>query len=125
MARNKIVTSVSLTPEVFKMGRDEGYNFSELLEEAIIDRNDPQKEIAFLQGQIQYHQDKIHELNQKIEIVKKAENKIKEFIVMEAIEHYLPDYRLTGVLRDSVERRLCEKLKLTPEELVEVFDEHL
>jgi predicted DNA-binding protein len=125
MARNKIVTSVSLTPEVFKMGRDEGYNFSELLEEAIIDRNDPQKEIAFLQGQIQYHQEKIHELNQKIEIVKKAENKIKEFIVMEAIEHYLPDYRLTGVLRDSVERRLCEKLKLTPEELVEVFDEHL
>lgn len=125
MARKKTVTSVSIDPEVFKMGRDEGYNFSELLEEAIIERNDPEREIIFLQGQIQYHEEKIHELRQKIEVVKKAENKIKKFIIMEAIEQYLPGYRQTGVLRDSVEQRLCEKLKLTTEELLEVFDEHL
>lgn len=125
MARKKTVTSVSIDPEVFKMGRDEGYNFSELLEEAIIERNDPEREIAFIQGQIKYHEEKIHDLRQKIEVVKKAENKIKKFIIMEAIERYLPGYRQTGVLRDSVEQRLCEKLKLTSEELMEVFDEHL
>lgn len=125
MARNKIVTSVSIDPEVFKMGREEGYNFSELLEEAIIDRNDPEKEIAFLQGQIEYHEKKIHDLRQQIEVVRKTENKIRKFIVYEAIEKYLPDYRKLGVLPDSVEHRLCTRLKLTSEELMGVFDAHL
>jgi hypothetical protein len=123
MARRKVVTSVSVDPEVFHVGREEGYNFSELLEQAIIDRQEPEKEIAYLKGKIKYHEDKALELRERVEIVKKADNKLKKLILKNAIEKYLPDYQQLGVLPDEVEQHLCMKLKLTPEKLLEVFDE--
>lgn len=123
MARRKVVTTVSIDPDVFQIGRDDGFNFSQLLEQAIIDNQDPEKQVAYLRGQIKYHEDKAIELRKEVEIVEKAENRLKKILRRNAIDKYLPEYKKFGILNDEDEQKLCLSLKMTPEELTGFFDE--
>jgi UDP-galactopyranose mutase len=119
------VTSVNVEPGIFQIGRDEGFNFSELLEQAIIDRCDPEREIAYLKGQVLYYEKKIEELNDQIKAAEKAENKIKRYMMEEVVERYMEEYQLWGFLPDDVEEKLCDRLKVSVDELHEVFNEKM
>ena len=125
MAQKKVVTTVCIDPDVFKIGREDNFNFSQLLETAIIDEQDPERKIASLKNKIKYHEDEALKLREEVEVTKKLENKLKKIVQMNVIEKYLPYYKEWGFLADDVEMRLCGQLKMTPTELMEFFDECL
>jgi len=125
MAGKKVVTTVCIDPDVFQVGREDGFNFSALLERAIVDEQDPERKIASLKGKIKYHEDEALKLREEVELVKKLDNKLKKILMRNAIEKYLPAYAEMGILTDEVEHKLCVSLNMTPSKLTEFFDECL
>lgn len=123
MGRKRIVTTVTVDPDVFQAAKDEDIPFSSTFEQALIDRLDPEREIIYLEGLIKRREGEILELKEKIEIAKKTENKLRIQRIERSIVKYLPDFKKYGVLSDEVERRLCNKLRMSPDELVGVFQD--
>lgn len=123
MGQRKVVTTVCIDPQVFEVGREDGFNFSQLLERAIIDEQDPERKILSLKAKIKYHEDEAVKLRDEVEIVKKLDNKLRKLQQRNIIEKYLPAYREMGILVDEVEMKLCSQLKMDKIELMEFFDE--
>lgn len=125
MVRRKVVTSVNLDPDVFEMGREEGYNFSELLEKAILSKNDLKKEIYLLNSEIRHYSSKLRELEEKRDTLQDALEKQEHTILEDALIDHMATYRLHGVLPDGLEKRLCSRLGINQTELYGAFETKL
>lgn len=124
MGRRKVVTSVSLDPDVYQRGREEGYNFSKLLQNAIIGKNDPQREMAILKDEIHYHEEQIAKLEVELKIVERVIKQTRNAMIEKIIDRYLPTYRDIGSLPDEAMDRLCDNLNMDLKEVVEILEEY-
>lgn len=125
MGRNKKVTTVNISPEAFQIGRDEGYNFSELLEEAIMSKNNPRRELTLLKIRIKNQELELNKMKAEAIALEKAVESQDNAIIQDAIEDYLDEYKIIGMVPVNVERRLCHRLGISREELTAVFENHL
>lgn len=117
MGRNKTLTTVSINPDVFQIGREEGYNFSQLLEDAIVERNDPKREVIMLQGKIRYHEEEATRLKGELKL---AEDKVRETEktkIDRVLERFVPIYKEWGFIKDEDMNWLTISLHLKPEEI--------
>jgi post-segregation antitoxin (ccd killing protein) len=110
---------VTINPEIFQMGRDEGYNFSQLLEEAIIERSDPRKEIRYLEGVVSKLETELAGYREKIKVLEKAEVKIKRTVFDELLEQAKPIYECHGYVDHDLLKRFSIKLNKSVDELEE------
>lgn len=125
MGRRKVVTSVSIDPDIFEMGREEGYNFSELLEKAILSKNDIKKEIYLISAEIRHFNSKIRELEERKDTLQDALEKQENTIMEDALIDHMATYRLHGCLASNLEQRLCQRLDINKEELYGAFEDKL
>lgn len=102
MGRRRIVTSVSLDPAVFENGREEGLNFSKVLEQGIIDQLEPHKQIDRLEGEILFHEKEIVKLKEEIKVLKQIDDKHIGFVYDEMIERVEPFYKEHGYIPKDV-----------------------
>ena len=125
MGRRKVVTTVSIDPDVYNKGREEGYNFSKLLQNAIIGKNDPFREIQILKDEIHYHEEQIAKLEVELKIVERVAKQTRNAIIERVIDKYIPTYRDIGSLPDAVMDRLCDNLNMEVKQVIEVLDEYV
>lgn len=119
MVKKKVVTSVTINPEIFEMGREEGYNFSQLLEQAIIERSNPTKEIQYLEGIITTLEREIHGYKERIQTLQTIEEKVQRTVFDELINQAKPIYQEHGFIPDNLLNRFSRKLNRKIGELEE------
>lgn len=101
------------------MGRDEGYNFSQLLEEAIIERSDPRKEIRYLEGVVSKLENELSGYKERIKALEMVETKIKRTVFDELLEQAKPIYEKHGYVDQDLLKRFSMKLNKSVDELEE------
>jgi len=125
MGRRKVTTSVNLDPDIFQRGREAGYNFSQLLQEKIIEKNDPQQEVMLLKNEIRYHEEQITKLQAKLEIVEREAQKAENAKINNVLGRYVPIYKQWGFLSDRDLARLADNLKIGKEEVNNLLEEQI
>lgn len=119
MPRKRVVTSVSVDPAVFEQGRDEGLNFSKVLEQGIIDQLRPDKQINRLEGEVLFHEREIVKLKEEINVLKQIENKHVDYIMSELLDRVEPYYMEHGILPERVLTSFSTRLRKNRSELEE------
>ena len=106
----KTVTSVTLDPEIFQMGREEGYNFSQLLQKAIVERSDPKREIIYIEGIIARLEAELSGYREQL-IVLKSKAELKERTLFdELVEQNREYYEQHGMVDFKLIERFSVKL---------------
>lgn len=106
----KTVTSVTIDPEIFAMGREEGYNFSQLLEKAIIDESDPKREIIYIEKIIARLEAELTGFREKL-IVLKSKAELKERTLFdELVDSSREYYKEHGMVEFKLLERFSIKL---------------
>lgn len=115
----KVVTSVTIDPEIFEMGREEGYNFSQLLEKAIIERSDPKRERIYIEGIIGRMESELAGLREKVNVLKQAETKVEQTLFDELVDNSRDYYNIHGMIPDKILQRFSTKLGVDIRQLEE------
>jgi len=113
------MTSVRIDSEVFELGREEGYNFSKLLENAIRERSDPKKEIMYIEGIITRLEKEITEYKSQLKALNLAEEKVNITLFDELVEQAKPEYMIHGYVPDRLLNRYSRKLGVNIQQLEE------
>jgi post-segregation antitoxin (ccd killing protein) len=119
MGTKKVVTSVCLDPEVFERGREEGHNFSQLLEDAIIGESDPDKEIFRLEKLIRELEIKIQSYKERIVILKEKKETRDKTTFELLLDEARHDYENFGIVPQRLLERYSKKLGVKVDELEE------
>lgn len=122
MSRKVKVTSVCVPEDIFQMGKEEGYNFSQLLTRAIIEKSDPRKELVFIRAEIREYERKIRQLEEEASVMEKLLEKKREKMLEDALVEYMPMYQRVGTIVDRVMVRLVDNLGMPAEEILMAFE---
>lgn len=119
MGRRKVVTSVTLDPNVCNQGRDAGFNFSQILEQGIIARLEPSKYLEILESELIYKEKEVIRIKEEMAALKVVENKESNRIFDELVRQVRPVWEEHGYIPEMVLERYSLRLRKTIPELEE------
>lgn len=125
MSRKRVVTTVTVDPAVFENARELGLNFSKVLDQALIDNMEPQKQIDRLEGEILFYEREIIKLKEEIKVLKKIDGKNLDFVFEELLERVQPIYERSGYIPKSILEKFSLRMRKEKGELEEELLCHL
>lgn len=125
MSRKRVVTTVTVDPAVFENARELGLNFSKVLDQALIDNMEPQKQIDRLEGEILFYEREIIKLKEEIKVLKKIDGKNLDFVFEELLERVQPIYERSGYIPKSILEKFSLRMRKEKDELEEELLCHL
>lgn len=119
MSRKRVVTTVTVDPAVFENAKELGLNFSRVLDQALIDSMEPQKQIDRLEGEIMFHEREILKLKEEVKVLKQIDNKNLDFVFEELVDRTRSFYELHGYIPKDVLAKFSLRMRKGEGELEE------